>query len=280
MEFYFALPTEPGPGLKQCGIDIAGMAEQLRSSLRQDPQNLFNRRKVQESRMAQSSERFSATEACASEFPFLPTREAGNGAPDGVLFDPLERACNRGLKQGESTRRRFHRATQRRDPEFTRNQHGGVENARQHVDVFVAVQMGDPNSRPDDLLDLAPQFEDDFAEFDLSRENSFGQLPWISQKQAVGTEKRRDIRGASHRRSFGQIQMDAHAQSWLGQAHRDGQFEGRTVGHQSCAGNNPMEVAFEDGAIHAGSQAEIIRVDNQPFHFDAPVCEESFTLAF
>ena len=58
----------------------------------------------------------------------------------------------------------------------------------------------------------------------------------------------------------------AYSEGWGFLRQRDPITGGRCVGHKGCAGQDTLLVQFDDGAIDARCQAEIVRIHNQLPH--------------
>jgi len=135
--------------------------------------------------------------------------------------------------------------------------------------VLVRINMRDGNPRSLKFTDLSDGLGLNFSRVKIARYCSQGEVVEAIAKQAFRIGKRRYERRVRHRHPIHQHYMASNAQLRRRLGQSDGIVERRTVGHQRGGSHDALAVRLDDGAIDAGREPKIIRIDDQAPH--APV---------
>jgi hypothetical protein len=131
------------------------------------------------------------------------------------------------------------------------------------VRVLVRIDVGDVQTGALQAADLGGSFRDDFRGADAESEEvaDEGSQCW-PEGLAVGAEGwdlgRREGRGSIDKKD-----VAADFEAWIGSDGGDGVVEEGTCGHKGRGGERVALVEFGDGAIDAGSEAEVVGVDDE-----------------
>lgn len=148
-----------------------------------------------------------------------------------------------------------------RDPgRFQQSEADGWKEVR----VFVRIQMGDGDAGPVELLNLREGFANEILGANPSEESGLRELQQRSAKApAIGAQERRDcVRGRS-RCAVDEDDVAAQAEARCCAGLEDSVFEGGTGRHEGGGGEGSGVGERYDGAVDAGSQAEVVRVEDE-----------------
>lgn len=84
-----------------------------------------------------------------------------------------------------------------------------------------------------------------------------------SERLAVGTEKRGDGFRRGSGDAIGENDVAAYAESRIAGGDGDGVVKRRAGGHESGGGKDACLVEFENGAVDARGEAEVVSVDDE-----------------
>src|SRR3990172_2644743 len=143
------------------------------------------------------------------------------------------------------------------------------------ADVMVAVEMGRlPAEESNEHGHLGAQFEHYLFRLGLR-----GLPERIADELPAGAEQRGNLLGGRDRLAERQGQMEPDAEPGRLQAVEHGPAQPR-VRYQRGAGDDPPPVGLENPPTHAGRQAEVIGVDDQPPHAGLVPCTTKRSTVF
>ena len=134
------------------------------------------------------------------------------------------------------------------------------------MDVLMTVEMSRADTGGEHALDLRVAFAFDCVERDAASNHAEVERFRVAEKFAGGSDERAEASGIGKRAAFGEVQMNADGERGVGVRGGDGLVERSGVGQQAGAGDDAGAMGFDDGAIDAGSHAEIVGVDDELFH--------------
>ena len=142
----------------------------------------------------------------------------------------------------------------------------------EEVGVFVRVDVGDVDAGALELLYLGEGFALDVVFADLAAKERLDEVDEGGTKGlAVGAEEGGDALGRRDGDAVGEDDVAADAEGRVGVGDGDGVVEGRAGGHEGGGGEGAGLVKLGDGAVDAGSEAEVVRVDDESgSHRDLP----------
>ena len=140
----------------------------------------------------------------------------------------------------------------------------GAADEWEEVCVFVRVEMGDGDARAMELLNLGEGLPDEIFGTDTPEESGLREGQQRSTKApAIRAEEGGDgVRGRD-RRSVDESDVAADAQTGQGARPEDGVFQGGARRHEGRRGEGSGVEEGDDGAVDAGCQAEVVRVEDE-----------------
>ena len=130
--------------------------------------------------------------------------------------------------------------------------------------MFVSVEMGDVDAGLLEAMDLGECFAHDIFFADTTGEEIKNK---VEQRRAesftVGSEERGDAFGRRGGDAVGEDDVTADAESRVGVGDGDRVLEGWSGGHEGGGGEGFGLVKLGDRAVDAGSEAEVVRVDDE-----------------
>ena len=130
--------------------------------------------------------------------------------------------------------------------------------------VFVGVEVRDVDACALEFLDLGGGFAFDVGGADLAAEEGLNEIDeGGAEGFAVGAEECGDAFGRGDGDAVGEDDVAAYAEGGVGVGGGDGVGKGWAGGHESGGGEGPCPVKLDDGAIDAGGEAEVVRVDDE-----------------
>ena len=152
-----------------------------------------------------------------------------------------------------------------RMPDCSRARDDGACNAREQVGVLVCVDVRELEAGPLQLLDLCERFALDVVLTNGAAKNAEREVAErVAEGAAVRAEQCRDGGGIRDRSSVDEDDVTADAEGGTCEGECDGVVESRAVGHQGCGGDRAGVVQLGDGAVNAGRETEVVRIDNEP----------------
>lgn len=135
----------------------------------------------------------------------------------------------------------------------------------EEVRVFMGVEVGDVDAGALKFLHLSDGLALDIVFADGSAQQRLDEVDerW-AKGLAIGTEQSGDAVGMRDGNPVGKDNMAAYAEGGVGVGYRDCVLEGWTGRHQRSGGDGPGAMKLSDGAVDAGSQAEVVCVDDEP----------------
>ena len=140
-----------------------------------------------------------------------------------------------------------------------RTGYGGEE-----VRVFVGVEVGDGDAGALELLHLGEGLALDVVFADGAAQERLNEVDERGAKAlAIGAEERGDAVGRRDGDAVGKDDVAAYAEGGIGVGDGDGVVEGWAGGHQGGGGEGAGLMELGDGAVDAGGEAEVVRVDDE-----------------
>ena len=139
----------------------------------------------------------------------------------------------------------------------------GSEDSREEVGVLVRIDMGDTEAGVLEAADLGSGFGGDFRCANAEGEEvaDEGGKGW-PERRAVGAEGgdlfRRESGG-----SVDEEDVAADFELWIGVGDGDGVVKEGPGGHESGGGERAGAMEFDDGAVDAGGEAEVVGVGDE-----------------
>jgi len=130
--------------------------------------------------------------------------------------------------------------------------------------VLVCIEVGDVDAGALELLNLGKGFAGDVFCADAAAKERLNEIEQGRAKGfAVGAEETGDCIGRRDGNSIGEDDVAADAEGWVSTGDGDGVVEGWAVGHEGCRGEDAGGVELADGAVDAGSEAEVVGVEDE-----------------
>ena len=130
--------------------------------------------------------------------------------------------------------------------------------------VLVRVDVRDLEAGVLQLLDLRERFALDFVLADGAAKNTESEVCGrVAKGAAVRTEERRDGRGIGDGCSVDEQDVAADAKGGPCESERYSIIEGSAGGHQGCGRDGTGVMELGDGAVDAGRETEVVRVDDE-----------------
>lgn len=139
--------------------------------------------------------------------------------------------------------------------------------------MFVAIQVTYADAGRNDYLNLVSPLAFDFFQPGFPSHDPFRQADGTSRKDAPRTEQRRHTRRIRDRPAIRQVQVDSHTQSPYSTALLHSGVERLAIREKTGIGDDADSVSIGNRAVNAFRQSKVIRINNQPFHFDATTGE-------
>ncbi len=136
------------------------------------------------------------------------------------------------------------------------------EHAREHVGVLVGVNVGDGDAGGLDATDLRDGLALDFRSVDAAAEEVDHELGEAGAETSTGRERWK-LAGMERRVAIHENNVAADSERCLHEGGVRGVAKGCPGGHQCRGGQDFEGIQFQDGAVHAFRQTEIIRVDDK-----------------
>ena len=133
------------------------------------------------------------------------------------------------------------------------------------------VEVCQPNSRAENLLNLRAQLQFDFTKSDFAGRDLLAQSDRTNAHLAIAVDQTADESRPRYRRPLSQIQVRANPQSRRLACARDRILARASICHQARAGDDATAMRFDDPLINTLSETEIISRDNQLLHSLRPV---------
>ena len=136
---------------------------------------------------------------------------------------------------------------------------------RKHVRVLVRVEMGHLDPCGLQFANLRSRFGFDLIGMNTIAQGESNECGEAAMKvRCAGFHQVRNLVGREQGLSVDQYYVTANSESWRGLSQMQGIVECGRIGHHGSGGDDAVGVSLNDGAIHAQSEAEIIRINNEP----------------
>src|SRR5215831_18335377 len=256
---------QPSPRFAQVVVDIARMAHQLGGSFRQARQQLQHARPGEDAGLRDSAKVVCRRDSAAlSHFAGAARQQFQPARLHALLEGYAARFV--AIRERRTQRRSFMRDAHRFNAVALRQTYGNGKQSRQHLHVFVAVQMSRAQARGAYFSDLRVPLFFDFCDVQSFGRQSQQQAFRTAREVVVFAEQASDLPGGSYRRPVAQVQMYSHAEARQLLRGLHAVREGAAVGQQRGAGHNSMAMSLCDAAVYAGRPAQIVRIHNQIPH--------------
>ena len=141
-----------------------------------------------------------------------------------------------------------------------------LEKSRQHVHVFVPIEVRWQNPRITDFPNLRVPLNFDFRQRESAPRAPQKQAFRSASEFALVVQKTRNAFRFGDGGTVAQIQMHSYPQAGSRTCRVHAPSKCRAVGEQRSAGDNSAVECLDDAAVYALGPPEVIRVDNQVFH--------------
>ena len=140
----------------------------------------------------------------------------------------------------------------------------GTRDTREEMRVLVGVSVGESEAGALELLDLRERFALDLVLPDGAAENTEREVAQrVAEFAAIRSQQRGDSGRIGDRRAINENDVTADAEGGACQGDGDSVVERGSGSHQCCGGDSTGVVQLGDGAIDAGREAEVIRIDDE-----------------
>src|SRR5712691_11431587 len=128
------------------------------------------------------------------------------------------------------------------------------------------VEVGQRNSRAENLLNLRAQLQFDLTKSDFAGRDLLAKTDRTNAHLSIAVNQTSHDSWRRYRWPLSQIQVRANPQSRRFSHARDRILERASIRHQARAGDDPTAMRLDDPLINFLSETEIISRDNQLFH--------------
>src|SRR5271170_7246423 len=132
------------------------------------------------------------------------------------------------------------------------------------MSVFVGVEVGDVDAGTLELLYLGEGFTSDVLFADPATQEGLNEIDERGSKGfAIGAYECGDAFWVRSGDAVGEDDVTAYAEGWVGVGDGYGVIERSAGGHERGRGESFGLMELCDGAVDAGSEAEVVRVDDE-----------------
>lgn len=138
------------------------------------------------------------------------------------------------------------------------------KDSRKEVSVFVGVEMSDFDACEIEFPDLGCGLAFDIVFANLAAQEGLDEVDERRTKGfAVRTDERWDVFRRRGRDAVGEDDVTAYTKGGVGAGDGDRIVKGLAGSHEGCRGEGAGLMEFGDSAIDAGSEAEVVRVNDE-----------------
>ena len=150
------------------------------------------------------------------------------------------------------------------DSGFGQRHEDGAEDAGKQMGVFVGVGVGEKEAGRLETTDLGDGLAGDVVGVDVAAKDIKGEAgEGGAEKLALWSDKGRNGAGVGGGDAVGKDDVAADAKARVATRDGNGIVESGARGHEGGGGEHAGPVELFDGAVDAGSQAEVIGVDDE-----------------
>jgi hypothetical protein len=189
--------------------------------------------------------------------------EAEEGAVLGVEGDDGEAAEQRSMVGGAERPGGFEGIADGGDSAGAGGLEEGAEDAGEEVGVLVGIDMGDAKAGSLEASDLGGGFGGDFFGADAEGEEVADEVSEGRPQLAAGGYQGRDLAGGKNGGAVDEKDVAANFEGGVVVGAADGIVKEGAGGHEGGGGEGAGGVEFDDGAIDAGGEAEVVSVDEE-----------------
>ena len=131
------------------------------------------------------------------------------------------------------------------------------------VGVLVGVDVGDVDAGALEFLDLSQGLAFDVVLADIAAEESLGEVDDAgAEGLAVGADEGGNALRVSYGDGVDEGDVATDAECGIGEGDGDGVVKCGAGGHEGCGGEGASLMELGDGAVDAGGETEVVRVED------------------